>query len=109
MSTIMAEVLLVLYVKVNTSIFIEIITWLLLDKTDKWPRTKIEVQKISSKFEPSKQNITKKKKKKKKKKITAQEQKQKNNNIVLALTKNKSIFIITFCKTVLRGKFNDIF
>uniref|UniRef100_A0A8D1WLM4 Uncharacterized protein n=1 Tax=Sus scrofa TaxID=9823 RepID=A0A8D1WLM4_PIG len=104
-----SDVLLVLYVKVNTSIFIEIITWLLLDKTDKWPRTKIEVQKKKKKKEKKKNKITEASAQLQKKKKKREEQKQKNNNIVLALTKNKSIFIITFCKTVLRGKFNDIF
>ncbi|XP_014680880.1 PREDICTED: transmembrane and coiled-coil domain-containing protein 1-like [Priapulus caudatus] len=86
------------------------LTWLLVYRTEKYQKLKLEVERQSKKLEKKKDAFGDGGgDRSQRKKIERQEEKLKNNSRDLSLVKMKSMFAIGFSFTALMSMFNSIF
>ncbi|CAH1787606.1 unnamed protein product, partial [Owenia fusiformis] len=106
----LSDTLLIVFISICTALLGEGMTWLLVYRTEKYQKLKMEVEKQSKKLEKQKESGGDNPNDKvKKKKIERQEERLKANNRDLSLVKMKSMFAIGFAFTALLGMFNSIF
>jgi uncharacterized membrane protein (DUF106 family) len=105
-----ADTLLILIISICTALLGEGVTWVLVYRTEKYQKLKIEIEKMSKKLEKKKEahgegNMDRSRKRR----IEADEEKLKNTNRDLTMVKMKSMFAIGFAFTALLSMFNTIF
>ncbi|CAG9567016.1 unnamed protein product [Danaus chrysippus] len=101
--------LLIVFISVCTAFLGEGLTWILVYRTEKYQKLKVEVERQSKKLEKRKEAHGDSLDKQHKKKIEREEERLKNNNRDLSLVKMKSMFAIGFAFTALLSMFNNIF
>ena len=104
------NVLLVLGISIFTALLGEGLTWLLVYRTEKYQRMKLNIERQSKKLEKQKEahgdaNLDKTKKRK----MEREEERLKSTNRDLMMVKMKSMFAIGFAFTSLLSMFNSIF
>jgi len=106
-----AGTILILVISICTALLGEGVTWLLVYRTDKYQKLKLEIEKQSKKLEKIKEahGDTANLERSKKRKIEQDEEKLKNTNRDLTMVKMKSMFAIGFAFTALLSMFNSIF
>ena len=98
-----ADTILILVISICTALLGEGVTWLLVYRTDKYQKLKLEIEKQSKKLEKIKEahGDTANLERSKKRKIEQDEEKLKNTNRDLTMVKMKSMFAI--------GKYSYLF
>ncbi|KAH9643080.1 hypothetical protein HF086_018433 [Spodoptera exigua] len=114
-----SDSLLIVFISICTAFLGEGLTWILVYRTEKYQKLKVEVERQSKKCKFNEKCIDlcvyKKEAhgdsldKQHKKKIEREEERLKNNNRDLSLVKMKSMFAIGFAFTALLSMFNSIF
>merc|ERR1712073_135352 len=105
-----ADSLLILVISICTALLGEGVTWLLVYRTDKYQRLKLDIEKQTKKLERKKEahgDATLDRTQKKK--MEREEERLKNTNRDLMLVKMKSMMAIGFAFTSLLSMFNSIF
>jgi uncharacterized membrane protein (DUF106 family) len=105
-----ADSLLILVISICTALLGEGVTWLLVYRTDKYQRLKLDIEKQTKKLERKKEahgDATLDRTQKKK--MERDEERLKSTNRDLMLVKMKSMFAIGFAFTSLLSMFNSIF
>ncbi|XP_072936418.1 calcium load-activated calcium channel [Epargyreus clarus] len=101
--------LLIVFISICTALLGEGLTWVLVYRTEKYQKLKVEVERQSKKLENLKEAHGDSLDKQYKKKIEREEERLKNNNRDLSFVKMKSMFAIGFAFTALLSMFNSIF
>lgn len=104
-----SDSLLIVFISICTAFLGEGLTWILVYRTEKYQKLKVEVERQSKKLEKRKEAHGDSLDKQHKKKIEREEERLKNNNRDLSLVKMKSMFAIGFAFTALLSMFNSIF
>ncbi|XKL68147.1 hypothetical protein PGB90_003638 [Kerria lacca] len=104
-----ADTILIVVISVCTALLGEGLIWLLVYRTEKYQKLKIEVEKGSKKLERRREGMSDSLDKQQKKKIEREEERLKNNNRDMSFVKMKSMLAIGFVFTALLGMFNSIF
>ncbi len=105
-----ADTLLILGISICTALLGEGFTWLLVYRTDKYQKLKLDIEKQTKRLEKKKEahgDATLDRTQKRK--IERDEERLKNTNRDLMLVKMKSMFAIGFAFTSLLSMFNNIF
>merc|ERR1711894_829995 len=105
-----ADSLLILVISICTALLGEGVTWLLVYRTDKYQRLKLDIEKQTKKLEKKKEahgDATLDRTQKRK--MERDEERLKSTNRDLMLVKMKSMFAIGFAFTSLLSMFNSIF
>ncbi|KAL5237190.1 calcium load-activated calcium channel isoform X1 [Rhopalosiphum maidis] len=104
-----SDTFLIVFISICTALLGEGLTWLLVYRTEKYQKLKVEIEKSSKKLEKRKEAHGDSVDKQQKKKIERVEEKLKINNRDLSMVKMKSMFAIGFAFTALLSMFNSIF
>ena len=104
------DTILIVFIALATALFSELLTYLLIYRTDQYKKLTSEVEKNTKKLEKKKEVMTDiTKQSGQRKKIERVEERLKNHNRDLSMVKMKSMFAIGFTFTALMGMFNSIF
>jgi len=103
------DTILILLISIITAFFGEGLTWLLVYRTEKYQKLKMEVERQCKKLEKRKEATGESIIKNQKKKLDREEEKLKTNTRDLSLVKMKSMFAIGLAFTALLSIFNSIF
>ncbi|CAG0917775.1 unnamed protein product, partial [Notodromas monacha] len=107
--TMWTDCILIFFISVCTAFLGEGLTWLLVYRTEKYQKLKLEVEKQSKRLEKKKEVHGDAADRNQKKKIEREEERLKVNNRDLQLVKMKSVLAIGFVFTALLSTFNSIF
>lgn len=106
----LADTILILVISVCTALLGEGLTWLLVYRTEKYKKLKLEVERQSKKLEKKRETVGEGTgDRSARKKLERQEEKLKTNSRDLSMVKMKSMFAIGFSFTTLMSMFNSIF
>ncbi|KOB68012.1 Transmembrane and coiled-coil domains protein 1 [Operophtera brumata] len=100
-----SDSLLIVFISICTAFLGEGLTWILVYRTEKYQKLKVEVERQMEKRKEAHGDSLDKQHKKK---IEREEERLKNNNRDLSLVKMKSMFAIGFAFTALLSMFNSI-
>jgi len=106
---VLSDSLLIVAISLFTAFLGEGVTWMLVYRTEKYQKLKVEIEKQTKKLEKKKEVLGEALDKQQKKKIERDEERLKNNNRDLSLVKMKSMFFTGFAFTALLSMFNSIF
>ncbi|CAL8143609.1 unnamed protein product [Orchesella dallaii] len=105
-----SDTFLIIFISVVTAFFGEGVTWLMVYRTEKYQKLKLEVERQCKKLEKRKEATGESViVKNQKKKLEREEEKLKTNTRDLSLVKMKSMFAIGVAFTALLSIFNSIF
>jgi len=106
-----SDTVLILIISICTALLGEGVTWLLVYRTEKYQKLKLEIERQSKKLEKKKELVGESVSldRSKKRKLEQDEEKLKNTNRDMTLVKMKSMFAIGFAFTALLSMFNSIF
>ena len=104
------DALLILVISIFTALLGEGLTWLLVYRTEKYQRLKLDIERQTKKLERKKEAHGEATlDKKEKRKMEREEERLKSTNRDLMMVKMKSMFAIGFAFTSLLSMFNSIF
>lgn len=101
--------ILIIFISITTALLAEGLTWLMVYRTEKFKRLKIEVEKQSKRLDKRKETVGELVEKSLKRKLDREEERLKANNRDLSMVKMKSVFFVGLAFTAILGMFNSIF
>lgn len=101
--------LLIIVISISTALLGEGFTWLMVYRTEKYQRLKMEVDRQSKRLNKKKETVGELVDKSLKRKLDREEERLKVNSRDLSMVKMKSMFFVGLAFTAILGMFNSIF
>ena len=106
---IILDSILIVFISISTALLGEGLTWLMVYRTEKYQRLKVEIEKQSKKLDRKKEKVGELVDKSLKRKLDREEERLKANNRDLSMVKMKSMFFVGLAFTAILGLFNSIY
>lgn len=101
--------ILIVLISISTALLGEGLTWLMVYRTEKYQRLKLEVERQSKRLDRRKETVGELVDKSIKRKLDREEERLKANSRDLSMVKMKSMFFVGLTFTAILGMFNSLF